>query len=351
MGEAAARLVGHTPLQLQPDWLEKLRTIQRPVPGGGPLLYELVPGGSVEFIYRGPPVTYRVNEDGLRSDRSYARPKPPGVRRVLLLGDSVLFGLGVPVDDTLAPRLEKLLPGVEAINSGVGGYNTFSQRIWLETRGPAWQPDAVVVVYCPNDVDEPLEQFSIQTAQALPEFPPESIPNPAYHAGQVDQFQRRAAATTRRRGLREFVQAAQRRSALVNLCLQPFAFGRRSRSHERCLRAMMDLHSPEYAWLDRQLRAIVGLARARKAPVYFVYVPVRYELDPGDAMRRELGRHVRELAARCGMEVVDVGEALAAIGESHLDVTHLTAEGHRVVAEALARALAPRAARRAPPAG
>jgi hypothetical protein len=46
----------------------------------------------------------RMNADGLR-DRDYSVTKQPGVTRILLLGDSYVEGMQVPVDCTFAKRL------------------------------------------------------------------------------------------------------------------------------------------------------------------------------------------------------------------------------------------------------
>ncbi|QOJ02514.1 MAG: hypothetical protein HRU71_03010 [Planctomycetia bacterium] len=347
MAELTARLAGFGPLRLQPDWLARLRTIQQPVSDGGPLIYELKPSSSVTFTYRGPPAEYRINSEGMRSDRIHARPKPAGVRRILCLGDSVLFGLGVPIEDVFSSKLETMLPGCEVMNTGVGGYNTYSERIWLETRGATYQPDDVIVCYCPNDVDEPLEQFAIQVDQKLPEFPPDSIPNPAYHADVLKRHFGPSAHSAEPGGLSGLMLKFQKRSALVNLCLEPFAYGRRSRSHERCLIAVADKTSPEHAWLGRQLAGLAQCAIRLGAKIYFVYIPVRYEMDPSDRQHSEMGRTAMALARASGLQIIDVNAALMAVGDSHLDVTHLSPRGHEAVARCIAEALrgAPRPSR------
>ena len=58
-------------------------------------------------------IRYRVNADGFR-DRLYDRPKPEGVWRIVVLGDSLAFGAAVAEQDTfpkvLETRLAKLVP-------------------------------------------------------------------------------------------------------------------------------------------------------------------------------------------------------------------------------------------------
>lgn len=82
--------------------------------------------------------------------------KPPGVKRVLLLGDSVVEGEGIRnIDDTMSRQLELLYgrKGVEVLNLGVSGYCTRAEVELLEVKGLRFQPDVVVVVFVDNDFD------------------------------------------------------------------------------------------------------------------------------------------------------------------------------------------------------
>lgn len=105
-----------------------------------------------------------LNSKGLR-DKEYAVPKPSGVTRVLVLGDSVAFGDGVLAEETFGDRLEAILNErggsgrYEVLNAGIRGYNTFQQYILLLEIGLSYEPDAVLVAYVLNDA-EPLHRQS-----------------------------------------------------------------------------------------------------------------------------------------------------------------------------------------------
>ncbi|MDD5746650.1 MAG: hypothetical protein PHO30_05235 [Candidatus Omnitrophica bacterium] len=120
---------------------------QSEVPG---LSYELVPGAVTENGF------YRINSRGLR-DRDYAIPKPSGVYRIIVLGDSVTFGTEYPVAQTYPKLLEQSLqaalpPGrVEVLNAGVCGYNAVQKYIFLKTSLLAYQPDLVVFQFLNDD--------------------------------------------------------------------------------------------------------------------------------------------------------------------------------------------------------
>jgi lysophospholipase L1-like esterase len=100
----------------------------------------------------------RINSQGLR-DNDYSLTKPWGVYRILLLGDSTTFGWGVPLEETTAKILERKLnaerlPGYqhfEAINAGVGNYDTVQEVTYYESQGREFHPDLVILVYFIND--------------------------------------------------------------------------------------------------------------------------------------------------------------------------------------------------------
>jgi len=104
--------------------------------------------------------TVHIDDNGLR--RTLPPPAGPGAPlRVLCLGDSMTFGLGVEDAETypsvLQARLQAALPGrrVEALNAGVAGYGTIDALAYLRSRGAALKPDLVIYQFLPlNDFME-----------------------------------------------------------------------------------------------------------------------------------------------------------------------------------------------------
>src|SRR5262249_54514574 len=99
----------------------------------------------------------RVNDLGLRGPATTPAPAPDTVR-VLVLGDSVVFGQGVEEDATLPAVLARRLDErwhrrVEALNAGVQGYATVAEAAFLDGPGAARAPEGVIGGMSLNDYD------------------------------------------------------------------------------------------------------------------------------------------------------------------------------------------------------
>jgi hypothetical protein len=102
-----------------------------------------------------------TNALGMR-ERPIAVPKPPDVVRVVLLGDSFVFGLNVPADRRLGSELERLLvqggvPGgqrFECLHLAVNSWNIHAECAFLRRQLERLEPDLVVQVSVANDLDD-----------------------------------------------------------------------------------------------------------------------------------------------------------------------------------------------------
>ena len=96
---------------------------------------------------------FRTNSHGLRGPERQI-PKPSGVLRIALVGDSIIEGIGLErEEDTIASQLERMLEGrgIEVINAGVRGYNTQAEVELFRRRVLPYEPDLVIVVFVRND--------------------------------------------------------------------------------------------------------------------------------------------------------------------------------------------------------
>jgi hypothetical protein len=88
-------------------------------------------------------IEYRINSKGLRDDETPYE-KPEGIFRIVLLGDSLTFGYGVPIDKHFSRLLEGYLTNGEVINMGVGGYGVDQELLFLRSEGFRYHPDLVL---------------------------------------------------------------------------------------------------------------------------------------------------------------------------------------------------------------
>ncbi len=108
---------------------------------------------------------WRSNAEGVRADRDYG-PKPDGVTRILVLGDSFTVGDQVPLEDTYPGVMQRLFDrhrgarAVEVINAGFPSYGTIHAARYLDKFGVAFAPDIIIFGATPNDLVENINPLA-----------------------------------------------------------------------------------------------------------------------------------------------------------------------------------------------
>lgn len=140
--------------------VEILLRIFYPQYGGEPFQFDPVLGFSLKPDYDGiwrdheNLTPLRTNSMGFR-DAEILVPKPRGVFRILVLGDSMTFGMGVEQEATFPDLLEEMLTGnrkagqvrFEVINAGVPGYGTAQQLLQYRLYKQQLNPDLVILAF------------------------------------------------------------------------------------------------------------------------------------------------------------------------------------------------------------
>ena len=104
-------------------------------------------------------VSYRTNALGFRDDE-FPLQRPAGERRVIAIGDSFTFGIGVPLEATWSQVVERGLTAawhapVQVVNAGfAAGFMPSYYTDWLLDAGLRLDPELVVVGVCLNDLGE-----------------------------------------------------------------------------------------------------------------------------------------------------------------------------------------------------
>ena len=120
-------------------------------------------------------VEFRINAVGLK-DREYPAGKPPGVYRILMLGDSFTEGFGLPAAQTMPKQLEVLLDNgrcsrpIEVVNGGVSSYSPILEYLFLLHVGLGLDPDLVVLSFDMTDVHDDWVRSQVAT------FGPDGLP-------------------------------------------------------------------------------------------------------------------------------------------------------------------------------
>lgn len=116
--------------------------------------YSLLPNQKAKHysLYGDYIVDYTTNSQGIRSRREYLKDKPKDTKRIFILGDSLIFGVGVNDNETLASVLEEKLNRqlqegnhYEVLNLGVTGY-TFDNSYVRLKRYLEFKPDFVIFI-------------------------------------------------------------------------------------------------------------------------------------------------------------------------------------------------------------
>ena len=314
------------------------------------LSYRLRPGATARFKTADFDTQIEINAIGVR-DREVG-PKRPGERRIVVLGDSLVMAVQVPLGDTFPAQLERRLnrraeppDAYRVINAGVQGYGPVEEYLFHRYVTSLVDPDLVILaLYVGNDALEAaasadrLGAVRHDTPSAAPALP--------------DRF-----AQWRRRVVRRsmVLQVARLR---VTSVLYRFGWG-----HEidPPLRAYLPEGSPDIArGLDVTRDAVARLASltsSQHARLVVLLVPARFQVDDGDFRRlrdsvAQSGKTLeRDLATErfkaalngLGVPVVDALPSLRdAARQSDVfmqSTAHFTPFGHEVMAKILERYL------------
>ena len=94
-----------------------------------------------EFSYE-----LNINSLGLRG-AEITPEKPAGIRRVAVLGDSFVWGIGAAGPELFTTLLAGSLPSTQVLNFGVAGYSPIQYELLTE-KVLALDPDVVVISFC-----------------------------------------------------------------------------------------------------------------------------------------------------------------------------------------------------------
>ena len=333
--EVALRLWGHSEASVA------FQTLFMPDPVIG---YRLRPNTRTRFTTVEFDTEIAVNAQGVRDDRDIG-PKPPGERRIVVLGDSLVLSVQVDMRQTFCRLLEERLNRgggpihYRVINAGVQGYGPVEEMLFYREIARAFQPDLVIeTIFVGNDAEE-----AVTSASRIPG----STPAP------VSAVTESLVSRTRR--------LVRRSMVLQVLRLRVVGVTGRFRTWmsppEPPLQSYAANPAPR---IDRGLQisrdcvaAIVADAAAAGARTMIMLMPARFQVDDADyghlkeAVEGAGGNLVRDGATKrfdAAMSTIPVPRfdalpplraALPGPDVFFQQTVHLTPRGHEVVAAAL----------------
>lgn len=127
-----------------------------------------------------------TNSAGMR-DHEHDLQKPPGVYRILVLGDSFMEANQVEFEDAFVSVLEQRLNDaavrpIEVVNASVSGWGTDDELTYLIREGIKYRPDLVLIAMTlHNDVsDNLLEEYHEFRNGKIEQRPVTLVPWPSY---------------------------------------------------------------------------------------------------------------------------------------------------------------------------
>ena len=305
---------------------------------------------------------YTSNAQGARSLREYASKPAPGTLRIAAFGDSFVYGSEVGDREVWSAQLEQLVPEIEVLNFGVGGYGTDQAVLRHARRGATLGAAVSLLGFVEPDYARNVNRYRrFQRANELPLFKPrfrleargelELIPNPfpgsavlarllddpwaALEAGPGDFFYDPLV----------WENPLYDRIRLVRLVSTVLSSAWRSRLSGDRLYAggQMNEKAEAFRLVVALVERFESQCRAFGQRCALVVFPSRDADVWRDERTPAYGPLLAALEER-GTWVVDVAEALGAAPDLSPDTLwasghHYTPAGHRVVASALRNAL------------
>ena len=315
-----------------------------------PHFVENIPNGRATFS--GVPVA--INSLGLRGDEITIT-KRPNTIRILVVGDSITFGYGIPVESTYAKVLERLLntdatgtTHYEVLNAGTLGGSLSDYHHLLSLKAEPLQPDIVVVGLNLNDIVVYSEKGAVSDVGAQ------------WHSGRLAWTKKLSRFLLQHSQLYVFCFARFKSSMYFSGILDV----NKARGMNFVTLTPPSKYQQE-AWESsfRMLTKISAFCRERGYRLVVVVFPLemqlsaeelqfyreKYHLHLGsEALSGEPQQRLRDFAAKAGIVLVDLLPAYRALNPEDLylrnamvraDPYHPSIKGNQVAAEEIFRAL------------
>ena len=280
--------------------------------------------GTGNWVIYDEQLGYRLNPEkpGINSlsirHGNIVTPKPHGLYRVLVLGDSIPWdkeGFVSDIDEILGKERP-----VEVINAAVPGYTAYQELLFFKRFLGQTEPDLVIWTYCLNDNHQFLHRFDEKARMLLTDEALNSLKS----TSTFDKF-------------------VSRSYILSDLKLRLLA---RRNQHQECKFPWECVPDFNIAWKDEpwsryeaylsEMKHLTTQMQSRLAILVFPYEPQLEEYDRGRETEYVLKpqRRINALCEKYDVPCLDVFPAFYKRNSVKLfrDGIHLTREGHQLTA-------------------
>jgi len=328
---------------------------------------------------------YHITTDagGYRGARPVAVPKPAGTLRILVLGDSFTFGVGVEDDQTCPAQMERPLnpadalgasPAtarpVEVVNAGCPGWGTENALAFWRARAEQLNPDLLILAFYRNDLNDNLRHLVYQLDNGKAVYAPKkgfarmkrlSRMIPFYdflseHSHLLTLARRAISAyMTRPEPLPPSPAPPAKPPHPETSSGQPGAASPAAESPsptgEDLVPSPVPGNPPVYAWVAHEFASFIPLmeslmedARTRRVPLLLVLIPDKSDCGENPSVQYVESQRLAEYWAREGkLHLLDLRKPLLESPGGFDDLYvprdgHFTVKGNRLAAEEVARA-------------
>lgn len=288
------------------------------------------------------PYEITINSHGLRGPEFAIEQK--NRLRILVLGDSMTFGVYVDDNETFCRLLEKEERGkritLEVLNGGVDGYWPRNELLWFGSRGISFGPDIVILVlYIGNDVKgEFREVDDIVVRNGL-----------LYHRNHQVNDEEGASTSALYNWLRtrRIYQFICHKYWTIKKMLDQKKGKEKFIFSELFEKKGFPREADAYGRLLRTIRELGGICRGRDIRFLMVLVPTLEQVyfdelnicEPDKYDMKRPNRKIIQMARSEGIPILDLLETndFQAKKDLYLPLEriHLSVEGHKVVAKNL----------------
>lgn len=285
-------------------------------------------------------------------------PKKQNEKRILILGDSFVEAMQVPMDKNFCKRLEKhlnqnLSVPVTVINAGVASYSPLLELLYYEQRLKTFKSDIVIQLIFSNDVYDDLRYTDLaEYAHGVPCRVPPGDPNPKIFTNQSGTLDYKIALYGCLRYFKTPLNQYSYLSTLITYLLAMRCFHKQFPTPPENDQLFVLYNDPKFEELKKQgwaltsqyIRALKKASERDGARFILacapfggqIYKKVRFDkFFSNQVLNTDDQEQVKQIAQKSGADFIDLLGPLKAGGTGlyfHRD-GHWTPKAHKIVAD------------------